>query len=357
MKPRTSPEKHSEKEIRHILVIRLSAMGDVAMLVPVLRVLTASYPHLRITVLTRSFFSALFKDLENVEVYKADIKGIHSGLIGLSRLAKELRDHGVDAVADVHNVLRSNILRSVFYFYGIPVRQIDKGRAEKSRLTAASGKILKPLKSTHQRYADVFAALGFPVDLEEHRFPPKHTLSPNTRQLTGKNLLKWVGIAPFAQHVSKVYPPALMEEVIRELNASGKLKIFLFGGGEEEAAVLEGIASRYPGVISLPGKLQFQEELDLISNLDAMVSMDSGNAHLAAMFGIPVISLWGVTHPYAGFKAFKQPLENCLLPDPEKFPLIPTSVYGDKYPGGYEDAIRSIPPASVVKKVQQVLEI
>lgn len=93
----------------------------------------------------------------------------------------------------------------------------------------------------------------------------------------------------------------------------------------------------------------------MISNLDGMLSMDSGNAHLAAMYNVPVITLWGVTHPFAGFGAFNQPMENHLLPDMERYPAIPTSVYGNKVPEGYEDVMRTIPPERVVAKVLDVL--
>jgi ADP-heptose:LPS heptosyltransferase len=341
----------------HILVIRLSALGDVAMLAPVLRVVTSTYPNLKITLLTRAFFAPIFKDLDNVTVYDADINGVHSGVFGLSRLAKDLRDLGVDAVADMHDVLRSNVLKSVFYFYGIPVKQIDKGRAEKKELTAANNKIFKQLKATHERYADVFAELGYPIDLSLHKFPEKQKISPNTREITGKNPLKWIGVAPFAQHDSKVYPIDLMEEVLSQLDKTGKIQILLFGGGKIEAEMLEKLAEKYEHVFSLAGKLKFDEELALISNLDAMLSMDSGNAHLAAMYGIPVITLWGVTHPYAGFKPFGQPLENSLLPDLDKFPQIPTSIYGNKVPDGYEDVMRTISPDTVVSKINSILNI
>jgi ADP-heptose:LPS heptosyltransferase len=129
------------------------------------------------------------------------------------------------------------------------------------------------------------------------------------------------------------------------------LKVFLFGGGKAEKKKLKRIAALFPNVTSLAGKLTFEEEISLISNLDVMLSMDSGNAHLAAMYGVPVVSLWGVTHPYAGFKPFGQPMENSLLPDLQKYPAIPTSVYGNKVPAGYEDVMRTIPPEKVVKKV------
>lgn len=342
--------------VKHILVIRLSAMGDVAMLAPVLRILTRTYPKLKVTVLTREFFTPIFKDIPNVEVYPADLGGIHNGMVGLCRLAKELRDLDVDAVADVHNVLRSNVLKSVFYFYGIPVKQIEKGRAEKKALTAENNKIFRQLKSSHQRYADVFAALGFPVDLGKPFFPEKQDLSPGTIAITGIHTEKWIGVAPFAQHDSKVYPLDLMEEVIHQLSKEEKAQIFLFGGGKTEADKINALAAKFKNVRSLAGKLKFEEELALISNLDVMLSMDSGNAHLAAMYGVPVITLWGVTHPYAGFSAYNQPSENNLLPDLHQYPRIPTSVYGNKYPEGYEEVMRSIPPERVVEKVKEIVK-
>lgn len=347
-------DKHKLEESVHILVIRLSAMGDVAMLVPVLRILTATYPNLKITLLTRRFFAPMFRDIPNVEVYQADLSGIHHGFVGLCRLARELKEFDIDAVADLHDVLRSNVLRYIFYLYRIPVKQIDKGRAEKKALTAENNKVFKQLKSTHQRYADVFSKLGYPVDLEKPSFPPKQKLFPKILELTGGNILKWIGIAPFAQHDSKVYPLDLMERVIREIDKEGRAEVFLFGGGKSETEKLEKLAKKFKNVISIAGKLSFEEELALISNLDVMLSMDSGNAHLAAMYGIPVITLWGVTHPYAGFSAFNQPAENNLLPDLNKYSKIPTSVYGNKLPDGYKDVMRTIPPQKVVGKIKEI---
>jgi ADP-heptose:LPS heptosyltransferase len=87
-----------------------------------------------------------------------------------------------------------------------------------------------------------------------------------------------------------------------------------------------------------------------------MLSMDSGNAHIAAMLGVKVITLWGATHPYAGFKPFNQPLENCLVSDREKYPLLPTSVYGNRKVQGYENAMRTISVEKIVNSIQSQLE-
>lgn len=334
---------------KHILVIRLSAMGDVAMTVPVLKAFTTQYPEVKLTVLTREFFTPFFRDLENVSVFPADLKGTHKGVFGLYKLSKELKKLNIDAIADLHNVLRTNILKC--FFLGKPFVQIDKGRADKKALV--TGKTFHQLKTTHERYADVFRKLGFPLDISNPTFPKRVALNPELQKIIGVDTKNWIGIAPFAAHESKMYPLDLMEQVIESL--SNNHKILLFGGGNKEVKILNSFQNKYKHVINLAGKLTLDEELDVISNLDVMLSMDSGNAHMAAMLGVKVITIWGVTHPYAGFAPFNQPEDFALLSDREQFPLIPTSIYGNKFPEGYQDAARSIAPERVVEKINLVL--
>lgn len=339
----------------HILVIRLSAMGDVAMTVPVLSALVNQYPQLRVTVLTRAFFGPIFNGLPNVTVYNAEVKGRHKGLLGLWGLYRELRGLGIDAVADLHNVLRSTILKTYFRLSSLPFVQMDKGRREKRALISISKKEFAPLKSTHQRYADVFSHLGFPISLDMVPLLPKRLVSNRGLDLIGASSKKCIGLAPFAAFEGKMYPLDLMEQVLDGLNKTDNYRILLFGGGEKEQKELEKWDLKYGNSVNLVGKISFGEELAIISQLDLMVAMDSGNAHLAAMFGIPTLTLWGVTHPYAGFYPFAQPMENALLADRGKYPFIPTSVYGNKYPAGYENAMRTISPEAVLFKIYEVL--
>lgn len=329
-------------------------MGDVAMLAPVIRILTRKYPDLQITILTREFFSPIFDNMPRVAVYAADLKGRHKGITGLYKLAREIKGLGITVVGDMHNVLRSNMLKVFLLGSGIKFRQIDKGRAEKKSLTTAKHKVFRQLKTTHQRYADVFASLGYPIDLSNPVAPQKYDLSSQIIEVTGSKNATWIGIAPFAAHNAKAYPLHLVVEVLKQLAQQDQIKIFLFGGGQEEINKLESLASQFDSVESLAGKLKFKDELRVISNLDLMVSMDSGNAHLAAMYGVKVLTLWGVTHPYAGFGAYGQPDDHHLLPDLEKYPEIPTSVYGNKYPPGYENAIETISADMVIAKINNI---
>jgi ADP-heptose:LPS heptosyltransferase len=334
----------------HILVIRLSAMGDVAMTVPVLRALTHQYPELRITVLTRAFFKPFFRDLNHVKVFSADLKGKHKGVYGLYNLARELnKGNRYYAVADLHCVLRSKILKK--FLRCRRFISINKGRKGKRLLI--SGVDFIQLKTTHQRYADVFKRLGYSIDLRKPTFPEKAVLNEKSQQLMESNHKHLIGIAPFAAHEGKMYPLDLMRQVIQAL--SGNYKVVLFGGGINEAQILSDIENQHNNVVSVANKLTLDEELDIISNLDVMLSMDSGNAHLAAMLGVKVVTIWGVTHPFAGFAPFNQPKDYALLADRNKFPEIPTSVYGNNYPEGYELAAGSIKPETIVNKIKSIL--
>jgi ADP-heptose:LPS heptosyltransferase len=342
--------------VPHILVIRLSALGDVAMLVPVLRVLTATYPMLNITVVTRGFLAPLFDDLKNVVVLPVDVKGVHKGFLGLFQLAKDAKKLKITGVADTHNVLRSKIVRSLLWLQAVKTASIDKARGEKKQLTQAKGGKLQALKKTHERYADVFAKLGYPIDLTKHQFPARKVMSAKTQEISGLSSKKFIGVAPFAAHKAKMYPIHLIKKVLQELSNSGEYTIFLFGGGATEIAQLDKLSEGFKGVVNMAGKLSFTQELELISNLDIMLAMDSGNGHLAALYDIPVLTLWGVTHPSLGFAPFNQPTENQLFANRTKYPLVPTSVYGNSYPDGYEKAIETISPNAIVEKVLSVLK-
>ncbi|MFT5754619.1 MAG: ADP-heptose:LPS heptosyltransferase [Flavobacterium sp.] len=340
-------------KIKHILVIRLSAMGDVAMTVPVLRAFSIQNPDVKITVVSRPFFKPFFDTIPYVSFFGVDLKKRHKGFLGLLRLFLDLKKFGITHVADLHNVLRSKIIRSLFALNGKKVAATDKGRADKKALTRAENKIFEPTKTMFKRHVETFNKLGFQIDMLNPIFPKKAVLSNEILTKIGETSgMKLIGIAPFAQYESKVYPLDLMQQVIDELTKNPNQKVLLFGGGKEEIQKLNQLQNNYKNVIVVAGKLSFSEELQLISNLEVMLSMDSGNSHVAAMLGVKVITLWGATHPFAGFKPFNQPMENCLVSDRTKYPLLPTSVYGNKIIPGYEDVMRTITVEEIVSKIQ-----
>ena len=338
---------------KHILVFRFSALGDVAMCVPVLRCLLQTYPELQLTIVTRKRFVPLFETLPNVQFFTPDFKGEHKGIIGLYRLFKTLKKKRPTALADLHQVLRTQILMLYFRpLFWIKLAHLNKGRAEKKRLTRLKPKTLVPLLPQVHRYAQVFEKLGFPLSLNAHEFPPRPSC-PNTNALPLAENRKWIGIAPFAAHANKQYPLDLMQQVVAFLQQEHQ--VILFGFGKEEHAQLNIWANAYPNVANATGVYAFTAELRLIAQLDLMISMDSANGHLAANYNVPVLTLWGNTHPCLGFAPFGQPQKNSLTPDLAKYPLLPTSVYGNKKVKGYQDAMRSIAPKTVIEMALEVL--
>lgn len=339
-----------------ILIIRFSAIGDVAMTIPVIHSLAVQYPQHEITVLSRSALKPLFEGLPaNVSFLSGDLGGKHKGACGLNRLYSELRAMQFDYVADLHNVLRSKYLCLRFRLSGVKVASICKGRDGKRKLVARRNKSLVNQKSSFRRYADVFETLGFPVLLNFSSIygEGKGDLSLIESVTGAKGDEKWIGIAPFAKHKGKIYPIELQEQVVAHFAAKEQTRVFLFGGGKKEEEIFRSWKTKYPSVVSMIGKLNMSTELVLMSHLDVMVSMDSANMHLASLVNIPVVSIWGATHPYAGFMGWKQLPINTVQLD---LPCRPCSVYGQKpcYRGDYA-CLMEIKPEQVIAKIEGII--
>jgi ADP-heptose:LPS heptosyltransferase len=312
---------------RHLLVMRFSSMGDVAMTVPVVKALLDQNPEVTVTYVSRPAFAEFFAGIPRLNFFAADLKNEYDSFAGILKLKSHLQKAAKpDAVADLHNSLRTKILRNLFRFNGLRVKYVDKGRAEKKLLTRFPYKVLKPLKRTHERYADVFRELGFRIDLDYQLANNPIPLTADITAVTGIKEQPWIGITPFAQYKGKTYPIEKMGEVISALSTQN-VKVFLFGGSPLDQEKCEGWEAKYANVVSVIRKLNMQQELVLISQLNVMLTMDSAGMHLASLRGTPVVSIWGATHHYAGFLGYGQSEKNIVADDIE---CRPCSVYGNK---------------------------
>lgn len=334
----------------HLLVMRFSAMGDVAMTVPVIKALLNQHPDVTVTFVSRPGFSSFFSDIPRLNYFAVDFTSEYKGLPGLLKLYNLLKNKATyQAVADLHNNLRSNILGVLFKLAGSPFKAVDKGRDEKKLLTRFPGKVLKPLKRTAQRYADVFGELGFPVHLDyQLHHPDLQSLTDEVKQISGEKQEVWIGITPFAQHTGKTYPAEKMETVLYLLQQY-RIKVFLFGGTPRDKEICEGWEQNYVNVTSTVNRLNMRQELQLISNLNVMLSMDSAGMHLASLCGVPAVSVWGATHHFAGFLGYGQSEENIVADD---IACRPCSVYGNK-PCFRKDyaCLHNITPDVIVNKL------
>lgn len=345
--------QHEKSQLTRMLIMRLSAMGDVAMIVPVIHCLAVQYPHLRITVLTRERFIPMFEWMPaNVAVKGIDPEK-YSGIPGMTRLYNELAKGQFTEIADLHDVLRTKFLRTCFRMSGKKVAVIDKGRKERHNIIGAAEKI-GPLKHMTERYADVFHKLGYKINLNEFSklFNPLDENIHAIRPIVGTKVRndKWIGIAPFAAHAMKMYPIERMHEVVEKLHEKG-YKIFLFGAGDKERDILK--SWEHDGVMSVCGKLGgLHNEMLLMSQLDVMVAMDSANMHIAAMIGVKTLSIWGATHPYAGFTGWNQGPENIIQRNDS---CRPCSIYGNKPCKLRGQRCMDIPTATIVQKITDIL--
>ncbi|MDR2362636.1 MAG: glycosyltransferase family 9 protein [Prevotellaceae bacterium] len=335
----------------HILLIRLSAIGDIAIAAIVIRQAAVQFPGATFTMISQSFMQPLFTGLPNLRFIGINETTDYRGLRGIWRLYRTIRAQQPDVIADVHDVLRTQILRTMLRLSGQKVYVIRKGRAARQRLTRRRNKVRQPLRSSFDRYRDTLAqCLGETLPPDTSPAVPVYT--PSDRGVVPA-ASKAVGIAPFAAYAGKVYPLEKIQTVIAHFAACIDTEVFLFGGGRREQEILEEWERRYPTVRSVAGRLTLADELALMQRLSVMICMDSANMHFAAFAGATVISIWGATHPCAGFYGWRQLPDNALSAG---LPCSPCSIYGNK-PCFRKDyhCLQSIPPEAVIARAQMFL--
>ncbi len=349
--------------LKKILVLRFSAMGDMILLVPVIRSLAETNPDVEITVVTRPKFATFFTDIDRVIPFPADVDYTYSGIFGMRELfGKLLRKATYDVVIDVHDHLRTILLRNLFKIFGTPVVVFDKGRSEKKEFTRMENKRTTPLPHTVERYRQAFEKAGYPIvmnDAPQQIDLKEASIEQMTEWLKTNGLNKnekWIGIAPFARHASKIWPVDNYAHVMEQFIDKAPVKFFLFGG-DKDIEFFEKLKTQFPQhVVVVAGQMKIKQELGLMRMLDLMLCVDSSNMHLAALMGIPLLSIWGGTHPAVGFGPFGKGGESILQVSQTTLPCRPCSVYGRErcYRGDFA-CLTSITPEEVVGRMENLL--
>jgi len=310
-----------------LLVIRNSAMGDVALTTPVLKGMREQYPDVELVLITRAAFQPFFSSIDGLKLFFSDFKKRHKGFGGLVRLFKDIRRQWeIDYIVDLHDVLRSKIIRLFFRLTGVRAAVIDKGRKEKEALISGKKKI--QLKHTVERYCDVFAKAGFPViPAKEKWIIPSPDIVLRTGISAARPDLLNIGVAPYAKHKLKLWPENNMVRLLELIGENHRCRFWLFGGIEDSARLF-ALQCRIAGSTNLSGKLSLDEELAFMSKLDFMIAMDSSNLHMAALVGTKVISIWGGTDPLGGFSAWMQPDNFSIRIPVDELTCRPCTIYG-----------------------------
>ena len=310
-----------------LLVLRTSSMGDVIMTLPVIRAFVSTYPGQEIVFVTKKPFDLFLNDIPDVKVVIVHHHDRHKGFFGLLRLFMEIRkEYKISAVVDLHDVMRSKVIRILFALTGCRVAKINKGRTEKRKLI--KGKILHSLKHTVTRYAETFKRAGYPLKMTEGPWlKPSQEALASIESYIPVTSSRLVGVAPIAKHELKTWPSEKMISFLHGLSRSSNITIFLFGS-PDEASKLDELAKKVPGCINIAGRIRLAQEIALISKLDMMVAMDSSNMHLAAMLGIRTLSIWGATHPWAGFSAWGSEPGDIIQIPVEDLTCRPCTIFG-----------------------------
>lgn len=287
---------------KNILVIRFSAMGDVALTIPALLSIVETHPEISLTLLTRPFYASFIPIHDRIKAIGIELNQ-YKGIMGLNSLVKEMvTTHQIDEVIDLHNVLRSKIMSTLFKLRGIKVTTFDKKRTQKRAIL--EGKSTEQLPHIIEQYLHTFALAGYSTKLKKGPWILPKEETPLTEFLTLNNITskqhQWIGIAPFAAHTPKMWGMQNINLLINKLKERGDF-VFLFGGGKEEIESLQSIEDKENKVFSVAGRIPFNQELALIKKMDALICMDSSNMHFGTLVGTKVISIWGATTPLIGF--------------------------------------------------------
>ncbi len=339
----------------NILMARFSALGDIAMTLPEVYDACLASPERNFYFLTRQHPSKMFADApSNLTVVGVDLDR-YKGLRGMWRLARELRDeYGIDTFLDLHDVLRTRMLGIALRMKGVRIFRLDKGRRAKKALTRRKAKEQVQLRRMTDRYRDVFAKAGLPLaDRFRSLFGDDKGAPEDFAKVSGPKQggEKWLAVAPFAKHPGKIYPMHLMKKVIDHFAVKPGWKIFVFGFGDNEIRDIDALTGTRKNVVNMArAGIGIRAELALLSHCDVMLSMDSANMHLASLVGLRTVSVWGATHPYAGFMGWNQDMHDAVQLD---MVCRPCSVFGNKpcARGDYH-CLNGIPPSLIIEKIE-----
>jgi ADP-heptose:LPS heptosyltransferase len=338
----------------NILLIRFSAMGDVALLSPVVFSALSQNPDLHITLLTRKTWQPLFPYHPRLHFEGVDFSPPNKGVRGIYCLWRRILALSPDVIIDEHDVLRTRLLRGLLFFSGKKVRVFQKGREEKSSWVKKKVKSAIPeLQHTTERYADPLRALGYSLTIRPEDLPAYGRMSKPIEAILEKypqSSLR-IGIAPMAKHESKIWGIERVRQCMKILTEREPRVRFFLLGGKEDREILAQLGSTFDHCLNIAGLFTLDEELALIGQLHAVLSMDSANMHLAALCRTPVVSVWGGTHPNLGFS----PLFNKQWLIQPELPCRPATVYGKVTESWqkecYETAFDKVSPDEVADKL------
>lgn len=271
------------------LIIRFSSIGDIVLTSPVVRCLKKQLPDAEIHFLTKPAFS-------DVVAHNPYIDKIHFLDRPLLHKAIVLKEEGFDFIIDLHNNLRTQIIKSII---DAPAFSFDKLNIEKWQMVNLK---INTLPNIHlvDRYMATLKPFGIENDNEGlDYFFPEQTLP----ELPENFIVFAIG----AQHFTKRLPN---DKIISFCKQSDK-PVVLLGGKTDEAN--GNIISQNSNAINLCGKLSLHQSAAVIAKAEKVITHDTGLMHIAAALKKDIVTIWGNTIPEFGMSAYSEKFEFRIL--------------------------------------------
>lgn len=280
-----------------ILILRFSSIGDIVLTTPVIRCIKQQVPGAEVHYCTKKAFQSILA--HNPHVDKVHVLGD-----SLKELVRTLKAESFDYVVDLHNNLRTRIIKARL---GKPGRSFDKLNYEKWLMVNFKRNRLPDVHIV-QRYLDTAAALGVKDDGAglDYFIPAQDEVDVYTLPQGFQN--GYVAFAIGAQHFTKRLPTQRIMVLCERLQQP-----VILLGGKEDATAGEEIAAHFANssnqqqtiIYNACGKYNLNGSASLVRQASKVVSHDTGLMHIAAAFRKDIISVWGNTIPEFGMYPFR----------------------------------------------------
>ncbi|MEY4762514.1 MAG: hypothetical protein RLZZ200_2370 [Pseudomonadota bacterium] len=277
-----------------VCILRLSAIGDTCHVVPLLHRLQQAWPGTRFTWVIGRIEARLMGLLPGVEFITVDKR---AGREARAALENRLRETEFDLLLHLQVALRASFLARK-----IRARTklgFDLARARELQWLFTNRRVAarrnEHVLDSFQGFAD---ALGLPPMSLDHSLPLPPEAQDYARQLIPEGARTLV-VSPCSSHVLRNWRAERYAAVIDHAQRELGLSVILCGGPSlverDMGAAIEAAAST--PVVNQIGKDTLPQMLALLSRATALLSPDSGPAHMGTLAGVPVIGLYAATNP------------------------------------------------------------
>ncbi|MBP2627254.1 MAG: lipopolysaccharide heptosyltransferase [Firmicutes bacterium] len=286
---------------KNILIVKLSAIGDVIHALPVAHALKQTYPNARITwVVEKPAYDLLTNnpDIDEIIIFdKPKFKSLIGLLTNGYKFARELKAYNFDLAIDLQGLFKS---AAISYLSGAPKRLVYCNAREQSHLVGQ--RICGEHEQGHvvERYLDVARHLGckvnqvlFPINITESEGQKSEAIA-NHAGLRLEN--PYVVLAPGTNWPSKCWPPTHFAKLADKLYDDNIIPVII-GGPSDKRLAQEIIANTGVPPVDLTGKTSMKQLAYIIKKSQAFVGGDTGPMHLAVAVSTKVVAMFGPTDP------------------------------------------------------------